>query len=196
MTDMASTTKPTINTYVSDMIALERHIAEPIKHQASDEAVLGSPKAARVVNEALSIMQNHIDALEQRLDALGGHAGSPFKSGVATALGSAAAAIGDVRKTEVSKYLRDDYSALSLASAGYTMLHTTALALGDSTTAALAKRHLADVATAIMRISATLPAVVLAELRDEGISIDTTVAAEADRGVDDAWREGASRSSN
>ncbi len=196
MTDMASTTKPTINTYISDMIALERHIAEPIKHQASDDAVSGSPKAARVVNEALSLTQNHIDALQERLDALGGHAGSPFKSGVATALGSAAAAIGDVRKTEVSKYLRDDYSALSLASAGYTMLHTTALALGDSTTASLAKRHLADVATVVMRLSATLPAVVLAELREEGISVDTTVAAEADRNVDDAWREGASRSSN
>jgi ferritin-like metal-binding protein YciE len=193
---MASTTKPTINTYISDMIALERHIAEPIKHQASDDAVSGSPKAARVVNEALSLTQNHIDALQERLDALGGHAGSPFKSGVATALGSAAAAIGDVRKTEVSKYLRDDYSALSLASAGYTMLHTTALALGDSTTASLAKRHLADVATVVMRLSATLPAVVLAELREEGISVDTTVAAEADRNVDDAWREGASRSSN
>jgi ferritin-like metal-binding protein YciE len=193
---MAPTTKPTINTYVSDMLALERHIAQPIKHQASDEAVTSSPKAARVVNEALTLTQNHIEALEQRLDALGGHSGSPVKSGVATALGAAAAAIGDVRKTEVSKYLRDDYSALALASAGYTMLHTTALALGDATTAALAKRHLADVATAVMRISATLPAVVLAELREEGVSIDTNVVAEADRGVDDAWREGASRSSN
>jgi ferritin-like metal-binding protein YciE len=194
--DMASTTKPTINTYVSDMLALERHIAQPIGHQAKDEAVAKSPRAARVVNEALSISQAHIDALERRLEALGGHSASAVKSGVASAVGVAAAAIGNARKTEVSKYLRDDYSALALASAGYTMLHTTALAMGDPTTAELAQRHLADVATTVMRISATLPAIVLDELREEGVPVTGDVASAADRAVDEAWKQGAARSSN
>ena len=193
---MASTTTPTINTYVSDMLALERHIMQPIEHQATDETVTKSAPAARVVNEALSLTRNHINALEARLEALGGHGGSPVKSGVASALGSVAAAIGDARKTEVSKYLRDDYSALCLASASYTMLHTTALALGDTATASLAQAHLGDTATLVMRLSGTLPVVVLAELREEGVTIDPTVASEAERNVEQAWKEGGSRSSN
>ena len=191
---MATTTQPTLNTYVSDMLALERHIAQPLEHQAKDEKVAASTHAARVVNDALSLTHAHVTALEERLEALGGHAGSPLKSGVSSALGGAAAVIGNVRKTEVSKDLRDDYSALCLASAGYTMLHTTALALGDAATASLAKKHLADSATIVMRISGTLPIVVLGELREEGVAIDSAVAAQAQRDVEDAWKEGGARS--
>jgi len=193
---MAPTTKPTINTYVSDMLALELHIEQPLAHQAKDESVANFADVARVVNEALTLTQSHIRALEQRLQELGGHAGSPVKSGIASALGAAASAIGDARKTEVSKYLRDDYSALCLASASYTMLHTTALGLSDSATASLAQRHLADYATTVMRISATLPIVVLAELRSEGVVIDASVASDAERDVENAWKEGGARSSN
>lgn len=192
---MATTTKPTINTYVSDMLALERHILIPIEHQAEDKSVAAAAHARRVFEEAQATTRAHIEALEKRLDELGGHAGSPVKSSVASALGVAAAALGDVRKTEVSKYLRDDYAALCLASAAYTMLHTTALAMGDTTTASLAKRHLADEATLVMRLSSTLPAVVLKELSDEGVAVDPSVLAEIERNVERAWQEGGERSS-
>lgn len=190
---MALSTKPTISTYVSDMLALERHILKPIDHQANDASVSEVTQAKRVIDEARAITRAHIDVLEKRLDDLGGHAGSSTKSGIASALGSVAAALGEVRKTEVSKYLRDDYAALSLASAAYTMLHTTALAVGDSQTAALARQHLADEATIVMRLSSTLPAVVLKELSDEGIGVDTSVLAKAALDVEAAWREGGAR---
>lgn len=193
---MANTTKPTMNTYVSDMLALERHMLQPLENQAKDEDVSKSAHASRVVNEAVTLTRAHIDALDKRLDAIGGHAGSPIKSGVASVLGVAASAVNGVRKTKVSKDLRDDSAALSLASAGYTMLHTTALALGDMTTASLAQKHLADTATIVMRVSAALPIVVLAELREEGVAIDSSVTAEAERNVENAWREGGTRSSN
>jgi ferritin-like metal-binding protein YciE len=193
---MGTSTTPTITTYVSDMLALERHIAQPLEHQSQDDAVAKNIDASRVIREAHRQVVSHIDALEQRLAALGGHPASGLKSGVATATGAIAAAVGDARKTEVSKYLRDDYSALALASASYTMLHTTALALGDTTTATLAQRHLADVATSVMRISKTLPITVLKELRAEGAAVDPTVLGEAERDVHDAWREGGARSEN
>jgi len=187
---MSNTTTPTINTYISDMLALEQHITQPLQHQANDASVVRFAPAARVINEALAKQKARVDALQQRLEAVGGHAGSPIKSGVASALGAAAAAIGDARKTEVSKYLRDDYSALCLASAGYTLLHTTALALGDSATASLAQRHLTDTATTIMKISATLPVVCLAELREEGVAVDPSVATQAEQDVEKAWKDG------
>ncbi len=187
-TNTTNTAPPTINTYISDMLALERHIAEPLSHQATDDALLKSPAAKRVVDAANALTQAHIASLQARLDQVGGHAGSPIKSGVATALGAVAAAIGDARKTVVSKYLRDDYSALALASASYTLLHTTALAIGDRVTAALAERNLAEVAELVMRISATLPAVVLSELREEGVAIDASVLGEAEKNVERAWK--------
>ena len=193
---MASTTTPTLNTYVSDMIALERHIAQPLEHQNSDAAVAKNVDAARVIEEAFRNSTAHIDVLEKRLEAIGGHAGAAFKSGIATAVGTVAAAVGDARKTEVSKYLRDDYSALALASAAYTMLHTTALALGDTTTATIAQKNLTNVATSVMRISKTLPITVLKELREEGVTVDPTILGEAENDVRNAWKEGGARSTN
>jgi hypothetical protein len=193
---MASSTQPTINTYVSDLLALEKHIVEPLKHQASDDLVAKIPVAARAINAAHAAATARVDALTARLEALGGHAGEPIKSAVASTLGTVAAAIGDARKTEVSKYLRDDYSALALASASYTMLHTTALALGDTATAALAQNGLTDVATNVMQISKTLPAVVLAELQAEGLTIDASVLNESERDVKEAWQSGGARAQN
>lgn len=76
------------------------------------------------------------------------------------------------------------------------MLHTTALAFGDSDTAALAQKNLADTATSAMRISGVLPIAVLAELTDEGLAIDTGVSSEAERNVENAWKDGGSRSFN
>ena len=187
-------TTPTINTYVSDILALEKHIRKPLAHQADDTDIQASEPASRIVRETLGVVDTHEAALEERLNAVGGHAGSPVKSGVAEALGNAATAIGNVRKTEVSKYLRDDYAALCLASAGYTMLQTTARGLHDSATAELAEKHLADYATLIMKINATLPSVVLAELADEGASVDSSIVDDAKRASEEAWREGAARS--
>jgi ferritin-like metal-binding protein YciE len=191
---MAQATAPTINTYISDMLALEQHIATPLENQVNDSDVQAQPAALRVIQEALTTVQHHISALETRLDAVGGHSGSPVKNAVSSAFGVAASAIDKVRKTEVSKNLRDDYTALSLSSAGYTMLHTTALGLGDAQTAALAKEHLADVATAIMKINSALPTVVLAELREEGVNVSVDAAQTAERDSEAAWKEGGARS--
>jgi ferritin-like metal-binding protein YciE len=185
---------PTINTYISDMLAVETHIATPLENQVNDSDVTAQPTAFKVVRETLDIVQQHIGRLEARLDAVGGHAGAPVKNAVTTAVGAAAAAINNVRKTGVSKSLRDDYTALSLSSAGYTMLHTTALGLGDTETAALAQQHLADVATQIMKIGSVLPVVVLAELSEEGATIDPTVSSQAESDANAAWKAGAARS--
>jgi hypothetical protein len=74
------------------------------------------------------------------------------------------------------------------------MLHATALGLSDDATASLAKEHLADLATIIMRISSVLPVVVLTELENEGIPVAPAVASAAERDSQAAWKEGAERS--
>ena len=133
----------TIATYLSDMLALERHIAAPV---------------------------------EAQLNNVGGSATSGVKSAWSALLGSGAAALNQVRKTKVSKSLRDDYTALGLSAISYTMLHTTALGLGDQATAQLAKRNLDDITPIIVEISQVMPKVVLQELQEDGETVQITAA--------------------
>jgi hypothetical protein len=68
-TDGSSKNGPNITTYLSDMIALERHIQQPLKSQIGDSEVQKSSVALREINAALEIVTSHITALEARLDA-------------------------------------------------------------------------------------------------------------------------------
>jgi len=176
-----------LQTYVSDMLALERHINAPFSKQRVDADVAKYPQVASVVTRLKDISDNHIGALESRLKAIGGHEISPLKSAWASLLGAGAAAIGSVRKTRISKNLRDDYTALSLACVSYTMLHATATGLGDNMTAALAERHLSDITPLIMLIGRAMPAVVLAELQDDGENVNLDAASKTERVVDRSW---------
>jgi ferritin-like metal-binding protein YciE len=180
-----------IQTYVSDMLALEQHIAQPLKRQLEMEDTTKYTGALTVISQIQSLTKTHITALEQCLEQLGGHAASPVKSAWSTLLGAGAAAIDSVRKTKVSKNLRDDYTALSLASISYTMLYATATGLGDATVGDLAKRHLGDYARCIMQVNQVIPDIVLQELRDDGESVQTGAAELIRQTTNDIWKSGA-----
>lgn len=178
-----------LQTYVSDALALERHIAEPVDRQTDIADSAKYTDALRIISTIKGLTDSHISALDSQLQALGGHAGSPVKSAWSSLLGGAAAAIDSVRKTKVSKSLRDDYTALSLASISYTMLHATALSLGDQATATLAKRHLDDYASVIIDISRTIPVVVLQELLDDGENVQLSAAELTQQATQDSWNK-------
>ena len=160
MNDTKSTVRPTastdndaldsIRTYLGDMLALEKHIASPLDRQVEMDDTKNYARAIGLVERIKSQTQTHVQALQKRLDALGDHPSNPVKSAWSGLLGAGAAAVDGVRKTKVSKNLRDDYTALSLASVSYSMLNATALGFGDSETAQLAQRHLSDYARLIM----------------------------------------------
>jgi hypothetical protein len=73
-----------------------------------------------------------------------------------------------LREDPVSRSLRDDYTALSLAAISYTMLHTTARGLGDTRVAEMALRHLCDLTPLIVDLSKSIPVVLTEELTAEG----------------------------
>jgi len=188
--------KHTLATYVSDMLALERHIAQPVSHQQQSDEAANVGVARALIDRIASIGQSHITALEGRLKDLGGNANHPLKAAWAGLLGAGATAVGGARKTKVSKFLRDDHTALSLASISYTMLYTTAVGLGDTATASLAKRHLGDIAPLIMEISDGIPTVVLQELRDDGETVRTEAADTVQRELDEVWHASARQTHN
>jgi ferritin-like metal-binding protein YciE len=177
-----------IQTYLSDALALERHIAQPLARQRDMDEAGRYGSAMSIISQLKSLTDSHVAALEERLKGAGGHEASPVKSAWSQLLGAGAAAIDSVRKTKISKSLRDDYTALSLAAISYTMLHATALALGDSSTATLAKAHLEDYASVIIDISNAMPAVVLEELRADGVDVASGAAAQAQASTQSSWR--------
>lgn len=178
-----------IQTYVSDMLALERHIAQPLQRQLEMEDTGRYGGALAVVTTLKNLTDSHVVALEQSLAQLGGHEASSVKSAWASLLGAGAAALDSVRKTKVSKNLRDDYTALSLASVSYTLLHATAVGLGDAAVSDLAKRHLADYARLVIQINQVIPDVVLQELRDDGESVQTGAADIIRQQTNDIWKD-------
>ncbi len=192
--DSGSTTQITENnlkslrTYVSDMLALEKHIGQPLNKQTSDDDLKKFPEALSIVSRIKGINDAHIAALESHLQALGGHAASPVKEGVSAVAGVFAAAIDATRKTKVTKDLRDDSTAMSLATVSYELLHATALSMRDRTTADLAKRFLKDYAECIMAISKSIPTVVVNELVLDGEDVDTTIDWQAKENVLHAWQ--------
>ncbi len=180
-----------LQTYVSDMLALEHHILIPIVKQCEDDDFLKYANAKSLIEDIRVSTEAHIKGLDACLERLGGHEASPTKSAVAGIEGFFAAAIDMMRKTKVSKALRDDYTALSLCCAGYTMLQTTALAMRDHAAASLAAEHLRDYAQCVMQIGSSLPEVVLQELRDIGLDVDPAMAQPARSAAESAWRSSA-----
>ena len=178
-----------VATYVSDMLALEQHMRAPLDRQVKDEDTAKFTNAATISTKLRSLVDSHEAALTAQLKALGGDGAQGVKSAWSGLLGAGAAAVSGSRKTKISKALRDDYTALGLATISYTMLHTTALGLGDEVTAALAKRHLDDYTPIVVEISKAIPAIVLEELRNDGENVRLSAAQLAERNTTDSWNQ-------
>jgi hypothetical protein len=104
-------------------------------------------------------------------------------------LGKAAGIIDKIRTEGISKSLRDDYTAFNLAAMGYTMLFTTATALGDQRVAGIAEQHLRGYAGAIQKINHIISDVVVAELLKDGHEVQGDTSAATKKVVDSAWKE-------
>ena len=62
----------TLQQYVSDMIAIEEHIANAVKRQAEDKDVLNNPQASRIIQNILQYAEQHSQHLKQHLESIGG----------------------------------------------------------------------------------------------------------------------------
>ncbi|HEY5902222.1 MAG TPA: hypothetical protein VIU39_06700 [Anaerolineales bacterium] len=178
----------TLQQYVSDMLAVERHLLPAIEDQNKDDRYGKHPEAQRVVQRIETTVRNHINGLEKHLKSLGGDPASPIKSAVTAVLGVAATLIEKVRTDPVSKNLRDDFTVLSLAAVSYTMLHTTGQALRDQGTADLAADYLGDYTPLLTDINEAIPDVVVSELHDETEVLDPGAAERARERTQQAWQ--------
>jgi ferritin-like metal-binding protein YciE len=179
--------RQTIADYVSDMAALESHIEEALDRQLIE--FKDDPAALAAVRAFHDMVKQHRDTLKTAEEETGKTIGTPIKEVGAALIGKAAGIINFVRTEGISKGLRDDYAAFSLAAISYSMLHTTATALGDSRVASLAERHLRDHADAIMRINDVMPGVVTRELEKDGHRADNAAVQATREAVLRSWQQ-------
>ena len=179
-----------IRPYVADMAAVEKHILEALERQRKDDTIKDYPNALGLIDRLAGTLKTHVENLETHLDSIpGGGVAAAVKETVTGVLGGLAGIYDKVRKDKVSRALRDDYTALSLATIGYTMLHSTALGLRQGTTAEIALRNLKELTPYIMQLAEVIPAVVLKELSLEGYDIDTSLSSQAVRNTQEAWSQ-------
>ena len=178
----------TIADYVGDVIALEGHIAEALDRQLT--LAQEHPLAGPAVQRFAQMVKGNQDALTAHQEHVGTTAGNPIVAAGATVLGVAAGLIDKIRAEGVSKALRDDYTAFNHACISYTMLHTTALALGDQATATLAANGLRGHASAVQEINHIMADVVVWELQKDDHQIaNPNAAAENRKAVDQIWSQ-------
>ena len=179
--------RQTIADYVGDMAALESHIEEALDRQLIE--VKDDAAALAAVRQFHDMVKQHRDTLKAMEEETGRTIGTPIKEVGAALIGKAAGVIDLVRTEGISKGLRDDYAAFSLAAISYSMLHTTATALGDNRVASLAERHLRDHADAIMRINEIMPGVVMRELEKDGHRVDNAAVEATREAVLRSWQQ-------
>lgn len=179
----------TIKQYVGDMLSLEDHIANAVKRQLDEKHLQDhSPEARRIIQQIEQHTKMHNQHLEDHLKALGGDASSPVKDTVSSILGAAAGMYDKIRSEEVSKMMRDNYTALNLACISYTMLHTTGLALNDQRTADLALRHLQHYTQLVMDINRIMPQLVVEEFQHDELPVNAMAAQQALQNTQQAWQ--------
>jgi hypothetical protein len=175
-----------INSYITDMLALEEHIEKAVRGQLED--LEDYPEVTRDLKQILHKVEQHrsdLRNLSERRSARGPT--DVIKRAGSSLLGLGAAAVDLVRKEGLPKNLRDDYTAFSLATTGYVMLYTTALALEDREVAELARQHFADYAQAVTLLHNVIPGAVIRFLREDGLPVREDVLPEISRTIEETW---------
>ncbi|MDB6004138.1 MAG: hypothetical protein JWR15_1125 [Prosthecobacter sp.] len=183
----SATQNENLRMYVNDTAAMAKHIEEAFDRQRKDEEVRSHIAAHQLIESMHSILAAQRVEMDRQAHELGGGVGAVVKEAVTTLAGSLAGLYGKVRKHPLSRILRDNYMALSLACVAYEMLHTTALGMGQKGLASVALRHLTELTPLIMAVTRIIPEVVLMELAKDDASIDVSVAKQALENTLGAW---------
>jgi len=166
--------KKTLADAIGDMLSLETHIEEALDRQIKQ--VADDAEAMVSVREFHGFVKSSREEMKALLEDYKAVNANPIKEFGSALLGKAAGLVDMIRTEGNSKSLRDDFTAFNLAAIGYTMLHTTAVALGDDRVAGVAEAHLKNYTKAIMQIAQVISDVVVTELEKDGHSVSPDAA--------------------
>jgi hypothetical protein len=175
-----------INSYITDMLSLEEHIEKALRGQLED--LKDYPDVIGDLKQIHRKVEHHVSDLRELSQRRNARAPADALKRVGSALlGFGAAAVDLVRNEGLPKNLRDDYTAFSLATVGYVMLKTTALALDDREVGDLAHQHFSDYAESVTLLHNVVPGAVIRFLREEGLPVREDVLPEISRTIEQVW---------
>jgi hypothetical protein len=181
-----------MNTYLADMAAVEQHIHDALGRQLQTSDLQNYPEAHRVVEQLHTTLERHLATLKREMEGReGGDVVETIKKAVGGALGFIAGMYDRIRTDEVSRMIRDDYTATSLAAMSYQMLYTTALGLKNERVADMALLHLKDLTPILVELSKVVCIVVARELAQQDKIFDGTVGQRAVQATQEAWSSSA-----
>lgn len=187
MSTHTTDTQNNLRMYVNDTAAMARHIEGAFDQQRQDADVKSHGATHQMIESMHRTLAAQRLTMEKHAEQEGGGVGAAMKEAVTAVTGALAGLYGKVRKHPLSRILRDNYTALSLACISYEMLHTTALATGHQALADTAIRHLKELTPLIMAVTKIIPEVVLEELAKDDASINVLVAKQALENTLNAW---------
>jgi hypothetical protein len=175
-----------INSYITDMLSLEEHIEKALRGQLED--LKNYPDVIGDLKQIHRKVEHHVSDLRDLSQRRNARTPADALKRVGSALlGFGAAAVDLVRNEGLPKNLRDDYTAFSLATVGYIMLKTTALALDDREVGDLAHQHFSDYAESVTLLHNVVPGAVIRFLREEGLPVREDVLPEISRTIEQVW---------
>jgi ferritin-like metal-binding protein YciE len=189
---MSRTREEALDSYITDMLALEDHLEKALAAQIKDFKD-EHPEVVPQLQMIHAKTRMHIQVLNTLAEAreastgMGGIAEAVKRAG-STVAGLGAAVIDMLRNEKLPKDLRDDYTAVSLAAIGYVMLLTTARALDDAAVAEVAEQHLRDYAGSIMTLTQIIPGAVVKFLKQDGLPARADVLPNVVNTVVEAWQ--------
>ena len=183
---MARDKNEAINSYITDMLSLEEHIEKALRGQLED--LKNYPDVIGDLKQIHRKVEHHVSDLRELSQRRNARTPADALKRVGSALlGFGAAAVDLVRNEGLPKNLRDDYTAFSLATVGYVMLKTTALALDDREVGDLAHQHFSDYAESVTLLHNVVPGAVIRFLREEGLPVREDVLPEISRTIEQVW---------
>lgn len=188
MSQQPKDTHKIIADWVGDLVALEGHVEEALDHQLKlDTPTTEIGSAFQEFHDTVRDSKERAVAYQERY---GSTSGNPVIKTGAELLGKAAGLIDRVRNDTAAKAMRDDYTAFNHVAIAYTMLHTTAMALGDSETQSFAEQGLRTYAGLIQKINHVIPVVVVEDLKanDEVPSVDASIVDQCRATIDGIWK--------
>ena len=157
-----------IRTAIANVRAIEDQLRQQIEAQLENAAVSRQDDATRVLRSVVPVLSRYTVLLDRRLQEFEADQGG-LSDAVTSVVGTVAGWIEALRtEEEVSRILRDDYAALSLALIQNRMLVVTALAVEDPETAEVAKRHIDDLRECLRDVESILTVVLEDELEQAG----------------------------
>lgn len=155
--------------HVADMLALDTHILEAMRHEVSSGQLDAIPHVRAIVAKSCEAFEQQTARFNGELEQLGGAPARSFMKMAAGAAGKLVPLVQRSRSESLPRAIRDDIVALHLASVSASMLSTTALALDYERIADSAREGSESFARCAGELREALPAVVLRELLQQNL---------------------------